>query len=721
MKKILAIDDKKDNLVTLGAVLKNYIQDCTIITALNGPDGIDMAAAESPDVIILDVKMPGMNGFDVCRELKSRDATRHIPVILLTAIKTDMDSRVKGLEIGADAFLTKPVDEAELVAQINVMLRIKKAEDLLRDEKRLLEVLVLERTMALGESERSLMEERDFIRSLGDASPAYFFALGASGGVKIMNKALLTSLGYDLADVIGKSYTDFTAETDANILMSELGKLVKSGGESYFEMAFAAPGGKIIIAEWHGRPFYRKNGELDFIFFVGIDVTERKRLEKILINKSVMERHEMGQALHDGLAGHLAAIAFKSEILKLKISEKYNDDVSDIDEIIGMVNQAADRARSLARDLSPVDVHGGGLASALDEIKVKTASSGGANCMLKWDGDIVLGDFEATQVYYIIKEAVENAVIHGRAKNIIISLGSANNIDMIRIIDDGVGIPDSIENNRGIGLKLMYYRSWMIGASFHIQRNDGGGTVVTCALKRAGYIEGGRIYSRIKSGSAHEVKKTRIFIVDAYPIIRQGLTQIINHEEDMIVCGEAQDPNRAVQLIAKLSPEMVLVDIFLEGSGGLDLIKALKARYPKMPVLALSIHNESLYAERALRVGARGFIMKQEAPQTVVNAIRTVLQGKQYFSENVMENILTRISSDEPAAKTSVDLLTDREFEIFQLIGLGYGNLNIAEKLNISVKTVENFREHIKNKLNLKTSSDLLRYAIQWMIDNKNR
>ncbi len=218
MSKILAIDDKRDNLITITALLKNLIEDCTIVTSQTGEGGIVKAKMELPDVIILDVKMPEMDGFEVCRILKSDNDTMHIPVILLTAIRTDMDSRIKGLEIGADAFLTKPIDEAELVAQINVMLRIKRAEDMLRKEKDLLEDMVKERTEALYLSEQELAKERDFMKSLEDASPAFYLAISPAGETITMNRALLEALGYGLNEIKGMDFFDtFMPETDGNI------------------------------------------------------------------------------------------------------------------------------------------------------------------------------------------------------------------------------------------------------------------------------------------------------------------------------------------------------------------------------------------------------------------------------------------------------------------------------------------------------------------------
>lgn len=164
MAKILTIDDKQDNLIVLSAVLKSFLPACTVITAQSGIEGIEKATKEFPDTIILDIKMPRMDGFEVCWRLKADSKTKHIPIIMLTAVKTDAQSRVKGLELGADAFLSKPIDEIELIAQVNVMLRIKKAEDILRNEKDLMEKAVHERTKQHSESEArfySLVENID--------------------------------------------------------------------------------------------------------------------------------------------------------------------------------------------------------------------------------------------------------------------------------------------------------------------------------------------------------------------------------------------------------------------------------------------------------------------------------------------------------------------------------------------------------------------------------
>ncbi|MCU0848929.1 MAG: response regulator [Spirochaetes bacterium] len=715
MNKILAIDDKADNLVTVSALIRNLLPGTEVIAVQSGREGIAAAERELPDVIILDVKMPEMDGFEVCRLLKSNDATKHIPIILLTAIKTDVPSRIHGLELGADAFLTKPIDETELVAQINVMLRIKHTEDLLRMEKELLEVMVEERTEALT-------KERDFIKSLEDASPAYYVALGPEGGVMTMNRAMLAALGTVNDRARGLDFFEgFVHEQDREMARRAFSLMMENRKTPTVEFGLVAEDGRDLLVEWQGRPFYAKGGALEFVFFVGIDITERKRLEKIIMNDSEKERNRIGQNLHDGLGQHLAGIAFKSEILKLKLRERSAESNEDVDEIIMLVNQAIDQARDLAKGLCPVDMSAGGLRSALEDLRNNTSRLFGVNCLLDWDEMVSIeGDMEGSHLYYIAKEAVNNAVRHGKARNILISMGLMEGSAAMRITDDGIGIPENTDEAIGMGLKIMRYRAWIIGSSFEAKRSPGGGTEVACVIRGAAWKEDGALPEDLKMRflSERNDHRARILVVDDHPIVRQGLVQIINREEDLFVCGEARSAEEAIRLVSRLEPDMLTVDISLEGSSGLDLIKAMKSRYQGLPVLVLSIHDESIYAERAVRAGARGYIMKQEAPQTVVSAIRTVLSGGQYLSDNLKKTLLNRDFFGEPSGRAAPEeVLTHREFEIFQLIGQGLGNRHIADRLNISVKTVENIRDKIKNKLNIESASDVARFAIQWTIE----
>jgi DNA-binding NarL/FixJ family response regulator len=206
----------------------------------------------------------------------------------------------------------------------------------------------------------------------------------------------------------------------------------------------------------------------------------------------------------------------------------------------------------------------------------------------------------------------------------------------------------------------------------------------------------------------------KIFIVDDHPMMREGLAQLISQEKDLVVCGEADDAAQAVEQIEKLRPDLALVDITLRSTNGLDLIKDLGIRVPQTAVLVISMHDESLYAERVLRAGGRGYIMKQEGGKKLMEAIRHVLDGGTYVSECISAKILNLFSGRAAEGSSPVERLTDREFQVFQLIGQGLSTKEIAEKLHISTKTVEVHRVNIKQKLKVATAPELIRFAVRW-------
>lgn len=208
----------------------------------------------------------------------------------------------------------------------------------------------------------------------------------------------------------------------------------------------------------------------------------------------------------------------------------------------------------------------------------------------------------------------------------------------------------------------------------------------------------------------------RIVIVDDHPVVRQGLALLIGQQEDLVVCGEAEDAAHALSAIEALKPDLALVDVSLKGADGIDLTKDLKHRFPDLKVLVVSMLDESFYAERALRAGAKGYVMKQEATEKILTAIRQVLRGEVFLSERMVGRMLKKIAGDSAQKDDSpVSHLSDRELTVFQLIGRGYSTARIAEELHLSVKTVETHRAHIKEKLNLPDAAALAQRAAQWM------
>jgi len=215
--------------------------------------------------------------------------------------------------------------------------------------------------------------------------------------------------------------------------------------------------------------------------------------------------------------------------------------------------------------------------------------------------------------------------------------------------------------------------------------------------------------------SLAEKTKTRILIVDDHPVVREGLASILDHEQDLQVCGQAEDAAGALKVIAETKPDIAIVDISLKQSDGIELTKTLKARYPDIAVIVLSVHDESVYAERVLLAGAKAYLMKDAVSEHIVTAIRRVLRGEIYVSDAVSNKFLHIIAGDKAgAAKTAIDSLSDREFETFRLIGQGHKASQIAAQLHLSVKTIETYRTRIKEKIGLESAAQLLQYAILW-------
>ena len=218
-----------------------------------------------------------------------------------------------------------------------------------------------------------------------------------------------------------------------------------------------------------------------------------------------------------------------------------------------------------------------------------------------------------------------------------------------------------------------------------------------------------------KNQDQHNENKTQILIVDDHPVVRDGLTTIINHEPDMNVCGEADDACQAFKAAAELKPDVVVVDISLKNSDGIDLTKSITTVHPKLSVIILSVHDESVYAERALLAGAQGYLMKDAVSENIIKAIRTVLNGEIYVSNTISKKFLHQIAKDKAGTtQTPIETLSDREFEIFHLIGKGHKASQIAEQLHLSTKTIETYRSRMKEKLNLPNAAELLQYAIKW-------
>lgn len=222
-----------------------------------------------------------------------------------------------------------------------------------------------------------------------------------------------------------------------------------------------------------------------------------------------------------------------------------------------------------------------------------------------------------------------------------------------------------------------------------------------------------------KTAASPFSSKCKVFLVDDHPVLRQGLALLINREADLVVCGEAAAAAPALQAFSDSLPDFVVLDISLEGPDGLELLKTLRANYPNLPVLILSMHDESIYADRALRAGANGYIMKQEATEKVLTAIRRILRGDVYLSDYLTKRMLQQLVHGSAASRDPVATLSDRELEVYRLIGAGHGTRQIADELHVSSKTVESYQAHIKEKLSLRNARELVQRAIESSLNGK--
>ena len=214
--------------------------------------------------------------------------------------------------------------------------------------------------------------------------------------------------------------------------------------------------------------------------------------------------------------------------------------------------------------------------------------------------------------------------------------------------------------------------------------------------------------------------KSCILVVDDHPIVREGLVRVIDQTGDLVVCGQAEGIPQALAVIEESKPALVIVDIALGGQNGIELIKDIKARSPGLPVLVHSMHDETMYAERCVRAGAKGYVMKQEPPAVLLKAVRQVLRGEVYLSEAMTKQMLWRISDGVPGKGNSpAELLSDREFEVFELLGRGYRTREVAKELHLSDKTIQTHREHIKEKLKIPDAVNLVRQAVRWVESQK--
>jgi len=446
MIKILAIDDKQDNLISISATLKSLIPDCVVITALSGPEGIEKAKIESPDTILLDIKMPDMDGYEVCSRLKSEDLTKHIPVIMLTAIYTDTGSKVKGLDIGADVFLPKPIDSTELIAQIKVMLRIKTAEDALRREKDILDQLVLERTKVLN----CLYSISRLFEKPGVSLDKIF--------QEIVN---LIPPGYQYPDITcSRIFFDEQEYKTENFRLThwkQTTEIFTHGKKRgmievcYLEKKPATDEGPFLKGE--------RNLINEISDRLGLSIIRIQAKEQI--KASLKEKETLLQEIHHRVKNNMQIIA---SLLGLQVNKQTIPEIKDIlNENIGRVQAIAAIHESLyqSEQLSEIDLKC--YIKKLSQMLLQTFSVSQDRVLFEIESpDLKLNINKANPLGLVLNELISNSLKYAFPDNtkgkIGIKLEQPNkNEILLTLRDDGVGMPNGFDwkNSKSLGLKLV--------------------------------------------------------------------------------------------------------------------------------------------------------------------------------------------------------------------------------------------------------------------------
>lgn len=658
MPKILAIDDKEDNLISISALLNNLIPDCEVITARSGPEGLKKAKAELPDTILVDIKMPKMDGFEVCKRLKSDEDTRGIPVIMLAAIKTDSRSRVKGFQAGAEAFLSNPIEEAELVAQINVMLRIKRAEDVLLKEREILEDMVDERTEALRESEvryRGIFEHsRNGIavyRAVNEGEDFIFVDV---------NKSVQKIEDINREALIGKSVLEVFPGVKEFGLFDVFQRVWATGKPEHHPVKLYEDE---RITGWRENFVYKlPSGDIVAIY---TDETERMKAEKETRQLETMLQQAQKMEAIGTLAGGIAhdfnniltAIIGYTELEMYKASpgsKTYNN--------LRQVIKGGQRARELVRQIltfsrqskqeprpllvSPV------VKEALKMLRATLPATIEIRQDIHSDSGRAMAD--PTQVHQVLMNLCTNAAQAMEEKGGLIQVSltdveidsgfAARHPDMnpgpyvrLTVSDTGCGIAPAImerifepyfttkEKGGGTGLGLAVVHGIVKGhgGGITVYSEPGRGTTFNVFLPR---IESEATLETPRLNSLSRGKDRILFVDDEQALVDLGrqMLEFLGYEvlsrRSSIEALEAfkAQPNKF---------DLVITDLTMPNMTGLELSEKVLAIRPEIPIILCSGFGEGVAGKKAKSIGIRAFIMKPVVMRDLANTIRKVLDN----------------------------------------------------------------------------------------------
>lgn len=672
MSRILAIDDNLDNLITLQAMLNLFIEDCEIFTATSGHQGIEMAIEEQPDTILLDIHMPGIDGFETCRLLKQNGKTSHIPVIILTAISTDSKSRVKALELGADAFLSKPINETELAAQVKAMLRIKRAEDSLRDENQYLEELVAHRVRDLKSANHRLSEEitkrkrvqyalamkADVIENSLNA----FNIVDKAGKFIYVNKAYVQMWGYDSAEeIIGSSQENHFLDP---AVWRQITDVVKRKGKKKLECKAIKRDGSSFEVLSFFHLVHNESGD-ELYSATSIDITEQKHAqkEKQKIEKQLLQAQKMeavgvlaGGIAHD-FNNILSPILGYSELLKEDIppSNPFWDSVDEIqvaaEKARDLVKQILTFSRQMDQEIGPIAVQ-----AVLKEAIKLSNSVIPKNISIKDDIDpdcgAVLAD--STQVHQMIMNIITNACHsmqeHGGTLSfayteVDIDTHLFKNKNMIpgryaflKISDTGVGIEKGdlprifdlyfttkdLGEGTGLGLSVVHGIVKNIKGEIFVDSRRGEGTSFEIYLP----VHTEKPVDDAITPDISPRGTEKILLVDDETHVRNVETRMLEKLGYHVNCQG--DPLQALELYNRQpeSFDLLITDLAMPQLGGIQLARKVLDHNPSFPVILCTGFSDTIKEDLAYATGVKAVLMKPVIFSELAQSVRRVLDQR---------------------------------------------------------------------------------------------
>jgi two-component system cell cycle sensor histidine kinase/response regulator CckA len=659
MTKILAVDGKRDNLITLSAILKNNIPGVTIITAQSGAQGIEKAVNEQPDTILMDVKMPQMDGYEACTKIKANKFTGHIPVIMLTAIKSESADISHGLNSGADAFLSKPIDEAVLVAQVNTALRIKKAEDKLRNQNVILEKMVSKRTRALEESEKNY-------RALLETTSEGFWQLNLEFNIVKVNPALCKMLGYSREEMIGKTPFDFADEENQKIFIEKASAIETSQHRSY-EIVLKKKSGKDLPAYFNATSMRDASGKVQGAFAFIMDLTDRLQTENALRISEEQLRQAQKMESIGRLAGGVAHDYNNALSVIIGFTELAMDDTDpsgalndSLCEILNAAKRATDITRQLLafarkQAISPkvldLNENVAGMLKMLrrligEDIDL-TWSPGASLWSVKMDPSQI--DQILVNLCVNARDAIENVgrITIGTSRTKFSAADCVNQIDtvpgefvMLAVSDNGCGMEKEILDNifepffttkevdkgTGLGLATVYGIVKQNNGFINVYSEPGKGTTFKIYLPRH---EGEAL--ELRGEIATEIPRGRgevILVVEDDLSILKLAGQILSNVGYTVLT--AGTPVEGISMAEKQTEviSLLITDVVMPGMNGRDLAERLQSSYPNLKCIFMSGYTANVIAHHGVLDEGVQFIQKPFSKRDLAIAVRKSLDGE---------------------------------------------------------------------------------------------